>query len=108
MQATLSNANAAVLRAQVTNRKVTESQVWRRKQGKSHWMIFLSSDSEERHKHTMYLSLEEHGWERRESTFQKNTNCHTLFFWAPKLLQIVIAAMKLKDAYSLEEKLWPT
>ena len=32
----------------------------------------------------------------------------TLFFWAPKSLQMVIAAMKLNDAYSLEEKLWPT
>ena len=30
------------------------------------------------------------------------------FFWAPKSLQMVIAAMKLKDAYSLEEKLWTT
>ena len=29
----------------------------------------------------------------------------TLFFWAPKSLQMVIAAMKLKDAYSLEAKL---
>ena len=29
----------------------------------------------------------------------------TLFFWAPKALQMVTAAMKLKDAYSLEEKL---
>ena len=29
-------------------------------------------------------------------------------FWAPKSLQMVIAAMKLKDSYSLEEKLWPT
>ena len=30
------------------------------------------------------------------------------FFWgAPKSLQMVTAAMKLKDAYSLEEKLWP-
>ena len=29
-------------------------------------------------------------------------------FRAPKSLQIVIAAMKLKDAYSLEGKLWPT
>ena len=29
----------------------------------------------------------------------------TLFFWAPRLLQMVIAAMKLKDASSLEEKL---
>ena len=27
---------------------------------------------------------------------------------APKSLQMVIATMKLKDAYSLEEKLWPT
>ena len=26
---------------------------------------------------------------------------------APKSLQMVIASMKLKDAYSLEEKLWP-
>ena len=31
------------------------------------------------------------------------------FYWgAPKSLQMEIAAMKLKDAYSLEEKLWPT
>ena len=29
----------------------------------------------------------------------------TLFFWAPKSLQMVIAAMKLKDAYSLAGKL---
>ena len=29
-------------------------------------------------------------------------------FWAPKSLQMVIAAMKLKDSYSLEGKLWPT
>ena len=34
----------------------------------------------------------------------------TNFIWggAPKSPQMVIAAMKLKDAYSLEEKLWPT
>ena len=30
------------------------------------------------------------------------------FFWAPKSLQMVTAAMKLKDAYSLEGKLSPT
>ena len=34
--------------------------------------------------------------------------CQTLFFWALKSLQMVTAAMKLKDAYSLEGKLWPT
>ena len=28
-----------------------------------------------------------------------------IFFWAPKSLQMVMAAMKLKDAYSLEGKL---
>ena len=31
-----------------------------------------------------------------------------LFLWAPKSLQMVIVAMKLKDAYSLEAKLCPT
>ena len=34
--------------------------------------------------------------------------CQTLFLGAPKSLQMVIVAMKLKDAYSLEGKLWPT
>ena len=29
----------------------------------------------------------------------------TLFFWAPKSLMLVISAMKLKDAYSLEGQL---
>ena len=32
----------------------------------------------------------------------------TSFFGAPKSLQMVTAAMKLKDACSLEENLWPT
>ena len=31
-----------------------------------------------------------------------------LFWEAPKSLQMVTAAMKLKDSCSLEEKLWPT
>ena len=31
-----------------------------------------------------------------------------IFGGAPKSLQIVIAAMKLKDTYSLEGKLWTT
>ena len=31
-----------------------------------------------------------------------------LFSWAPKSLQMVTAALKLKDTWSLEEKLWPT
>ena len=32
-------------------------------------------------------------------------SCQTLFWGAPRSLQMVTAAMKLKDAYSLEEKL---
>ena len=36
---------------------------------------------------------------------QIGKQCQTLFFWAPKSLQMVIAAMKLKDTYSLEGKL---
>ena len=31
-----------------------------------------------------------------------------LFWGAPKSLRMMTAAVKLKDTYSLEEKLWPT
>ena len=34
-----------------------------------------------------------------------NGNSERLFFWAPKSLQMVTAAMKLKDTCSLEEKM---
>ena len=34
--------------------------------------------------------------------------CQILFWGAPKSLQMVTAAIKLKDTYSLEEKLCPT
>ena len=40
-------------------------------------------------------------WEIDGETVETETLC----FWAPKSLQIVIAAMKLKDIYPLEEKL---
>ena len=36
---------------------------------------------------------------------KQRKQCQTLFWGAPKSLQMVIAAMKLKDAYSLEGKL---
>ena len=39
--------------------------------------------------------------------WKQRKQCQTLFSWAPKSLQMVTAAMKLKDACSLEEKLWP-
>ena len=37
--------------------------------------------------------------------WRKWKQCQTLFFWAPKSLQMVTAAMKLTDVYSLEGKL---
>ena len=44
-------------------------------------------------------------WQIDEETVETVAD---LIFWAPKSLQMVIAAMKLKDAYSLEGKLWLT
>ena len=44
-------------------------------------------------------------WEIDGETVEK---CQTLFFGAPKSLQMAIAVMKLKDAHSLEGKLQPT
>ena len=39
------------------------------------------------------------------TSWETDQQCQTLFFWAPKSLQMVIAAMKLKDTYYLEGKL---
>ena len=39
---------------------------------------------------------------------KQGKQCQTLFLGAPKSLQMMTAAMKLKDAYSLEGKLWST
>ena len=47
-------------------------------------------------------------WQIDRETVSQSKQWQTLFSWAPKSLQMVTAAMKLKDAYSLEEKLWPT
>ena len=41
-------------------------------------------------------------WERDGETVE---TVETLYFWAPKSVQMVITAMKLKDAYFLEGKL---
>ena len=44
-------------------------------------------------------------WELNGETVEAVSD---FIFWAPKSLQMVIAAMKLRDTYSLEGKLWPT
>ena len=45
-------------------------------------------------------------WQIDGETVETVASC--IWGEAPKSLQMVTAAMKLKDAYSLEEKLWPT
>ena len=42
------------------------------------------------------------------TSWQMGKQWLTLFFWGPKSLQIVTAAMKLKYSYSMEGKLWLT
>ena len=59
---------------------------------------------------TQHSENEDHGI--RSHHFMANRwgnsgNSGRLFFWAPESLQMVIAAMKLKDVCSLGEKLWP-
>ena len=44
-------------------------------------------------------------WEIEGETVETRSD---FILGAPKSVQMVIAAMKLKDAYSLEGKLWPT
>ena len=44
-------------------------------------------------------------WEKDEERVEMVSN---FILGAPKSLQMVIAAMKLKDAYSLEGRVWPT
>ena len=58
-----------------------------------------------------YLENEDHGiWSHNfmGNRWGNSGNCQILLWGAPKSPQMVTAAMKLKDAYSLEEKLWPT
>ena len=60
---------------------------------------------------TQHSENEDHGIQSHhfmENRWGNSGNSVRLFFWAPKSLQMVTAAMKLKDTYSLEEKLWPT
>ena len=47
-------------------------------------------------------------WQKDGKTVEQWKQWHTLFSCAPKLLQMVTEAIKLKDAYSLEKKLQNT
>ena len=76
--------------------------------------IFMAESGEpldERERGEWKSWLKNHGnWSHRfmANRWGNNGNNEETIFWAPKSLQMVTAAMKLKDTYSLEEKLWPT
>ena len=72
---------------------------------------FLMKVKEESGKVGLKLNIsenEDHGiWSHHflGNRWENSGNSVRLFFWAPKSLKMVTAAMKLKDAYSLEGKL---
>ena len=53
---------------------------------------------------TQYSKTEDHGIWSHHLMENDGGNWEILFSWAPKSLQILTAAMKLKDPYTLEEK----
>ena len=71
----------------------------------------VKEDSEKSWLKAQHSENEDHGIQSHHfmaNRWGNSENSGWLFFWAPKSLQMVTAAMKLKDAYSLEGKLWPT
>ena len=68
----------------------------------SHFWAYIQTKLEFKKIHALRCSQQHYLQQLRPGNKLK---CQTLFFWAPKSLQMVTAAMKLKDAYSLEEKL---
>ena len=47
-------------------------------------------------------------WQIDEKTMEKWKQWKILFSWAPRWMQMVTAAMKLKDICTLEDKQWQT
>ena len=72
----------------------------------------LMKVKEEHEKADLKLNIQkQRSWHLVPSLHDKwgnNENSERLFSWAPKSMQVVTAAMKLKDTCSLEEKLWKT
>ena len=74
-------------------------------------LLKVKEESEKNWLKTQYSENEDHGiWSYHfmANRWENSRNSDRLFFEAPKSLQMVTAAMKLKDVCSLEEKLWPT
>ena len=81
-----------------------------------HEAVIKTTPKKKKCKKAIWLSEEDSqiAEERREAKHKREKERHgkqmgkqwlTLFFWAPKSLQMVTAAKKLKDACSFEEKL---
>ena len=78
-----------------------------------HFLIYTLDESEREERKSwlkaQHAENEDHGirshhvMRNRWGNSRNSVRLH--FFWAPKSLQMVTAAMKLKDAYSLKEKL---
>ena len=71
-------------------------------------LMNMKEESEKNWLETQHSKNEDHGiWSHHfmANRWGNNGNSDRLFCWAPKSLQMVTAAMKLKDACSLEEKL---
>ena len=94
----------------------SDIQVWHHPYGRK-WRTKEPPDESERGEWKSWLkaqhsATDDHGiWSHHfmANRWGNSGNSVRLYlFLAPKSLQMVIAAMKLKDAYSLDEKLWPT
>ena len=72
-------------------------------------LMKVKEESEKSWLKTQHSENEDHGiWSHHfmANRWGNSGNSDRFYFWrAPKSLQMVIAAMKLKDTYSLEEKL---
>ena len=71
-------------------------------QVKEEWKSWLKAQHSENQDH----GIQSHHF--MANRWGNNGNSDRLFLGAPKSLQMVTAAMKLKDSCSLEEKQWPT
>ena len=77
------------------------------------WYLYILDEIREDLPEEVMLQLSLRSWRLVPSLHGKQMGkqwkqCQTLFWGAPKSLQMVTASMKLEDAYSLEEKLRPT
>ena len=68
-------------------------------------LMKVKEESEKSWLKAQHSENEDHGIWSHHFMANRWGNSVRLFFWAPKSLQMVIAAMKLKDSYSLEGKL---